>query len=53
MSLELGGHAPLIVFDDADVELAVQVRVRVRVRVGVRLRVRGRWAPSFETNPTP
>ncbi len=24
MSLELGGHAPLIVFDDADVELAVQ-----------------------------
>ena len=24
VSLELGGHAPLIVFDDADVELAVQ-----------------------------
>ena len=24
VSLELGGHAPLIVFDDADIELAVQ-----------------------------
>lgn len=32
LSLELGGHAPLIVFDDADIEKAVQASVACKFR---------------------
>ena len=35
VSLELGGHAPLIVFDDADLEAAVQVHMYMCIYVYV------------------
>lgn len=34
LSLELGGHAPLIVFDDADFEMAVQGAIHSKFRCG-------------------
>lgn len=34
MSMELGGHAPLIVFDDADLDLAVKMAVASKFRNG-------------------
>lgn len=34
LSMELGGHAPLIVFDDADVDAAVQASVACKFRNG-------------------
>ncbi|SDO00575.1 NAD-dependent succinate-semialdehyde dehydrogenase [Alkalicoccus daliensis] len=34
LSLELGGHAPLIVFDDADLDIAVREALRAKFRNG-------------------
>ena len=33
VSLELGGNAPFVVFEDADLDVAVRARARARARV--------------------
>ncbi|MGL1316047.1 aldehyde dehydrogenase family protein, partial [Vibrio parahaemolyticus] len=32
MSMELGGHAPVLVFDDAEVDAAARLLARLKIR---------------------
>ena len=41
VSLELGGNAPFVVFEDADLDVAVRARTRARARARARVRARG------------
>jgi len=41
MSLELGGHAPILVFDDCDLDLAVAETIKSKFRNGGQAGVRG------------
>jgi succinate-semialdehyde dehydrogenase / glutarate-semialdehyde dehydrogenase len=44
LSLELGGNAPVVVFDDADIEMAVKEAIPSKYRSAAHLRLR---QPNF------